>query len=164
MGTFTELVGTAGWLNTLLSFKSQRKCCAPVRLCTSVQQDESPLVPPNSSCFCQQFQQNQCSWFHPGLDSRFHRNTCLIDVSIQTPSSSSFTIIIIFIFIFFTDYHSRRGGWGCSPTWWTWTCRRQGLCCGEKHKIFALFKTHFQEQNTIFEGTQNYRTNTACLE
>ena len=77
-GYIYGIVGTAGWLNTLLSFKSQRKCCAPVRLCTSVQQDESPLVPPNSPCFCQQSQQNQWSWFHPGLDSRFHRNSDLI--------------------------------------------------------------------------------------
>ena len=40
-----------------------------------VSQDERPLLPPFSACFYKQFQQNQRSWFHPGVDSRFHRSS-----------------------------------------------------------------------------------------
>ena len=64
---------TTGWLNTLLSFKP-KKICAPVRPCTSVQ-DESPLPSPSSSGFCQQFLKNPRSWFHTGVDSRFRMHT-----------------------------------------------------------------------------------------
>ena len=88
---------TTGWLNTLLSFKP-KKICAPVRPCTSVQ-DESPLPSPSSSGFCQQFLKNPRSWFHTGVDSRFRMHS---DIPKKQQGCQPWTIIIIiFVLIFF---------------------------------------------------------------
>ena len=122
---------TTGWLNTLLSFKPE-KICAPVRPCTSVQ-DESPLPSPSSSGFCQQFLKNPRSWFHTGVDSRFrmHSDIPINNKDANRESSSSSTLHL------FSSFSSqalfpRRGGWGRSPPRWAWARRWQGLHRGER--------------------------------
>ena len=132
---YYEIVCTAGWLNTLLSFKSQkRQIHTPVGWCTSVHQDERPLPPPTSTCFCQQSQQNQRSWFHPGLDSRFHRNREHNKSGWCTHPACNYC-------------HPRRGGRGCAPSWWSWARWRQGLRCGQRHTLLALHRDFVATQN-----------------
>ena len=72
----------------ILPIFKPKKICAPVRPCTSAQ-DESPLPSPSSSGFCQQFLKNPRSWFHTGVDSRFRSDIPINNKDANRESSSS---------------------------------------------------------------------------